>query len=80
MSSDDEGLVVTGVALAVLDHTDCHRNHADRDEKQKTQERAHPVALEDTIPGAKRVIEVPDARLFFAEDRPDALAGPDVLG
>jgi hypothetical protein len=22
------------------------------------------------------VIEVPDARLFFPEDRPDALAGP----
>ena len=32
--------------------------------------------LKDTIPGAKRVIEVPDARLFFPEDRPDALTGP----
>jgi pimeloyl-ACP methyl ester carboxylesterase len=32
--------------------------------------------LKDTIPGAKRVIEVEDARLFFAEDRPDALAVP----
>jgi pimeloyl-ACP methyl ester carboxylesterase len=32
--------------------------------------------LMDTIPGAKRVIEVPDARLFFPEDRPDALTGP----
>jgi pimeloyl-ACP methyl ester carboxylesterase len=32
--------------------------------------------LKDTIPGARRVIEVEDARLFFAEDRPDALAGP----
>jgi pimeloyl-ACP methyl ester carboxylesterase len=32
--------------------------------------------LEDTIPGAARVIEVPDGRLFFPEDRPDSLAGP----
>ena len=32
--------------------------------------------LKDTIPGARRVVEVADARLFFAEDRPDALAGP----
>jgi pimeloyl-ACP methyl ester carboxylesterase len=32
--------------------------------------------LMDTIPGAKRVIEVDDARLFFPEDRPDALTGP----
>ncbi len=32
--------------------------------------------LKDTIPGAKRVIEAPDARLFFPEDRPDSLAGP----
>jgi pimeloyl-ACP methyl ester carboxylesterase len=32
--------------------------------------------LKDTIPGARRVIEVEDARLFFAEDRPDALAAP----
>jgi pimeloyl-ACP methyl ester carboxylesterase len=30
--------------------------------------------LKDTIPGAKRVIEIEDARLFFPEDRPDALA------
>ena len=32
--------------------------------------------LKDTIPGARRVVEVRDARLFFPEDRPDALAGP----
>jgi pimeloyl-ACP methyl ester carboxylesterase len=32
--------------------------------------------LKDTIPGAEGVIEVPDGRLFFPEDRPDALAGP----
>jgi pimeloyl-ACP methyl ester carboxylesterase len=32
--------------------------------------------LNDTIPGAERVIEVPDGRLFFPEDRPDALTGP----
>jgi pimeloyl-ACP methyl ester carboxylesterase len=32
--------------------------------------------LKDTIPGAKRVVEVPDARLFFPEDRPDALTEP----
>lgn len=32
--------------------------------------------LKDTIPGARRVVEVPDARLFFAEDRPDGLTGP----
>ena len=32
--------------------------------------------LKDTIPGAVRVVEVEDARLFFPEDRPDALAVP----
>lgn len=32
--------------------------------------------LKETIPGAERVIEVPDGRLFFPEDRPDALADP----
>jgi len=32
--------------------------------------------LKDTIPGARSVIEVEDARLFFAEDRPGSLAGP----
>jgi pimeloyl-ACP methyl ester carboxylesterase len=32
--------------------------------------------LQDTIPGAKRVIEVADARLFFPEDRPESLAAP----
>jgi hypothetical protein len=32
--------------------------------------------LKGTIPGAKRVIEVADARLFFPEDRPDSLTGP----
>jgi pimeloyl-ACP methyl ester carboxylesterase len=32
--------------------------------------------LKDTIPGARRVIEVEDARLFFPEDRPDTLAPP----
>lgn len=32
--------------------------------------------LKDTIPGARRVVTVRDARLFFAEDRPDALAAP----
>src|SRR4051812_33341417 len=32
--------------------------------------------LRDTIPGAKRVVEVEDARLFFPEDCPDALAAP----
>jgi pimeloyl-ACP methyl ester carboxylesterase len=32
--------------------------------------------LKSTIPGARRVVEVNDARLFFPEDRPDALAGP----
>jgi pimeloyl-ACP methyl ester carboxylesterase len=32
--------------------------------------------LRDTIPGARRVIEVEDARLFFPEDRPDALTEP----
>ena len=32
--------------------------------------------LKDTIPGARRVIEVEDARLFFPEDRPDTLATP----
>jgi pimeloyl-ACP methyl ester carboxylesterase len=32
--------------------------------------------LKDTIPAAKRVVEVEDARLFFPEDRPDTLAAP----
>jgi pimeloyl-ACP methyl ester carboxylesterase len=32
--------------------------------------------LKDTIPGAKRVVEVEDARLFFPEDRPDSLVAP----
>jgi pimeloyl-ACP methyl ester carboxylesterase len=32
--------------------------------------------LKDTIPGAKRVVEVEDARLFFPEDRPDEFATP----
>jgi pimeloyl-ACP methyl ester carboxylesterase len=32
--------------------------------------------LKQTIPGAKRVIEVADARLFFPEDLPATLAGP----
>jgi len=32
--------------------------------------------LKDTIPGARRVVEVEGARLFFPEDRPDALSGP----
>jgi pimeloyl-ACP methyl ester carboxylesterase len=32
--------------------------------------------LKDAIPGARRVVEVDDARLFFPEDRPDALARP----
>src|SRR5262249_43764190 len=32
--------------------------------------------LRDTIPGAREVIEVDDARLFFPEDRPDTLAAP----
>jgi pimeloyl-ACP methyl ester carboxylesterase len=32
--------------------------------------------LKDTIPGAKRVVEVEDGRLFFPEDRPDALVAP----
>ena len=32
--------------------------------------------LKDTIPGAKRVVEVEDGRLFFPEDRPDAMARP----
>ena len=30
--------------------------------------------LKNTIPGARRVVEVKDARLFFAEDRPDILS------
>jgi pimeloyl-ACP methyl ester carboxylesterase len=30
--------------------------------------------LRDTIPGARRVVEIEDARLFFPEDRPDAFA------
>jgi hypothetical protein len=32
--------------------------------------------LKETMPGEKRVVEVEDARLFFPEDRPDALAVP----
>jgi pimeloyl-ACP methyl ester carboxylesterase len=32
--------------------------------------------LKDTIPGARRVVEVEDARLFFPEDRPDSLTAP----
>lgn len=32
--------------------------------------------LKNTIPGARRVVEVKDARLFFAEDRPEALSAP----
>jgi len=32
--------------------------------------------LKDNIPGARRVVEIEDARLFFPEDRPDALAAP----
>jgi pimeloyl-ACP methyl ester carboxylesterase len=32
--------------------------------------------LKDTIPGARRVVEVEDARLFFPEDRPEALTAP----
>jgi pimeloyl-ACP methyl ester carboxylesterase len=32
--------------------------------------------LRDTIPGAREVVEVDDCRLFFPEDRPDALAQP----
>jgi pimeloyl-ACP methyl ester carboxylesterase len=32
--------------------------------------------LKDTIPGCRRVVEVAGARLFFPEERPDALAGP----
>jgi pimeloyl-ACP methyl ester carboxylesterase len=32
--------------------------------------------LKDTIPGARRVVEVEDARLFFPEDRLDSLAAP----
>ncbi len=32
--------------------------------------------LKDTIPGAERVIEVADGRLFFAEDRPKSLSEP----
>jgi pimeloyl-ACP methyl ester carboxylesterase len=32
--------------------------------------------LKDTIPGARRVIEVAEGRLFFPEDLPDTLAGP----
>jgi len=29
-----------------------------------------------TIPGLTRVVEVPEAKLFFPEDRPEALVGP----
>ena len=32
--------------------------------------------LKETIPGATRVVEVPEAKLFFPEDLPDALAAP----
>jgi pimeloyl-ACP methyl ester carboxylesterase len=32
--------------------------------------------LKDTIPGAKRVVEIEDARLFFPEDRPDEFVTP----
>jgi pimeloyl-ACP methyl ester carboxylesterase len=32
--------------------------------------------LRDTIPGVVRLIEVPGAKLFFPEDRPEALVGP----
>ncbi len=32
--------------------------------------------LRDTIPGVTRLIEVPEAKLFFPEDRPEALIGP----
>jgi len=32
--------------------------------------------LKATIPGARRVVEVEDARLFFPEDCPAALAEP----
>jgi pimeloyl-ACP methyl ester carboxylesterase len=32
--------------------------------------------LKDTIPGAKRVVEIEDARLFFPEDRPNEFVAP----
>jgi pimeloyl-ACP methyl ester carboxylesterase len=32
--------------------------------------------LKHTIPSAERVVEVPDGRLFFPEDRPESLAEP----
>jgi pimeloyl-ACP methyl ester carboxylesterase len=32
--------------------------------------------LKDTIPGARRVVEIEDARLFFPEDRPDEFVKP----
>jgi pimeloyl-ACP methyl ester carboxylesterase len=32
--------------------------------------------LRKTIPGFVRLVEVPDAKLFFPEDQPDALIGP----
>jgi pimeloyl-ACP methyl ester carboxylesterase len=32
--------------------------------------------LRDTIPGVRRVVEVPGAKLFFPEDRPEALVNP----
>lgn len=32
--------------------------------------------LKDTIPGARRVVEIEDAKLFFPEDRPDGLVRP----
>ena len=32
--------------------------------------------LRDTIPGTRRVVEVPGAKLFFPEDRPESLIAP----
>jgi pimeloyl-ACP methyl ester carboxylesterase len=32
--------------------------------------------LKHTIPSAERVVEVPDGRLFFPEDRPESLTEP----
>jgi pimeloyl-ACP methyl ester carboxylesterase len=32
--------------------------------------------LRDTIPGAQTVVELPDARLFFPDERADELAAP----
>ena len=39
-------------------------------------ERKWAYWLKDTIPGARSVVEVPDGRLFFPEDRPASLAVP----